>query len=255
MSDILSGKSIIVTGAGGGIGTFAAQVLGKAGARLILSDVNADAGNAAAESIVEFGGEAVFVSADLTSDNDTAGLTAAAIDRYGRLDGAFNNAGVEQRNKPLLDLSIEEWNRAISINLTAVFMSMKHQIKAMIATGGGAIVNTASTAGVAALPNVAEYCASKHGVVGLTRAAAVDYARSGIRVNAVLPGPIKTPMIERLLQQESFAAMAAQMMPSIPLGRFGEPSEVGEAVAWLLSDGASNVTGTTLAVDGGFLAV
>lgn len=254
MSGFLDGKSIIITGAGGGIGSVAAGVLAKAGARLVLTDVNAETGEATRAKVEADGGEAIFVSADLASEDEVAALVAAAVDRYGRLDGAFNNAGVEQRNKPLTELSLAEWDRAIRVNLTGVFLCVKHQILAMLKTGGGAIVNTASTAGQVAFPGVSEYAASKHGVIGLTKAAAVDYGRQGIRVNAVLPGATKTDMIARLLEQPDFAAMADKVLARHPLGRFGEPSEVGEAVAWLLSDRASNVTGVSLAVDGGFLA-
>lgn len=254
MSGFLDGKSIIITGAGGGIGSVAAGVLATAGARLVLTDVNAETGEATRAKVEAAGGEAVFVPADLASEDQVAALVAAAVDRYGRLDGAFNNAGVEQRNKPLTDLNLDEWDRAIRVNLTGVFLCVKHQILAMLKTGGGAIVNTASTAGAVAFPGVSEYAASKHGVIGLTKAAAVDYGRQGIRVNAVLPGATKTDMIARLLEQPDFAAMADKVLARHPLGRFGEPSEVGEAVAWLLSDRASNVTGVSLAVDGGFLA-
>jgi NAD(P)-dependent dehydrogenase (short-subunit alcohol dehydrogenase family) len=254
MSGILDGKSIIITGAGGGIGAVSAQVLASAGARVTMTDVNAEAGRAACDAVVKAGGDATFVVANLCIEDDVSRLVAAAVEHYGRLDGAFNNAGVEQRNKRLDELTLEEWDRALRVNLTGIFLCLKYEVKAMLATGGGAIVNTASTAGQIAFPGVAEYCASKHGVIGLTRAAAVDYGRLGIRVNAVLPGATKTPMMERLLEQKEFAAMVAPVLARHPIGRFGLPSEVAEAVVWLLSPNASNVNGIALAVDGGFLA-
>ena len=174
---------------------------------------------------------------------------------YGRLDGAFNNAGLEQCGRPLHELTTEQWERAIRVDLTSVFWCLKYQVIAMLATGGGAIVNTASSLGQVAIPNAAEYIASKHGVIGLTRAAAADYGARGIRVNAVLPGIIKTPMITRLTQDARFKSMFDKAKERHPIGRFGEPAEIGEAVKWLLSGDASFMNGAAMAVDGGYLAV
>lgn len=255
MAGALSGKVVIVTGAAGGIGRDASLVLARAGARLILTDVAAEGGEAAAAAVRGEGGEAVFAAADLASEADVAALVDKAVTHYGRLDGAFNNAGVEQRNKPVDELTLEEWNRAIAIDLTAVFLCIKYQVRAMLKTGGGAIVNTASSLGQVAIPGASEYVAAKHGVVGLTRAAGADYGARGVRVNAVLPGIIETPMIARLSSDPAFSAMFDRLRARHPIGRFGAPAEVGEAVAWLLSDAASFMNGAAVPVDGGYLSI
>lgn len=255
MAGALSGKVVIVTGAAGGIGHDASLVLARAGAFLVLTDVAAEGGEAAAAAVRDEGGDAIFVAADLAKESDIAALVDKAVAHYGRLDGAFNNAGVEQRNKPLDQLTLDEWNRAIAIDLTAVFLCIKYQVRAMLASGGGAIVNTASSLGQVAIPGASEYIAAKHGVVGLTRAAGADYGARGVRVNAVLPGIIETPMIARLSADPDFSAMFDRLRARHPIGRFGQPSEVGEAVAWLLSDAASFMNGAAVACDGGYLAV
>ncbi|PXA83907.1 oxidoreductase [Nostoc sp. 3335mG] len=252
---ILSGKSIIVTGAGGGIGRATCSVLAAAGARLVVSDVAAAAGEETTRIVQSEGGEAVFVAADLASEEAIAGLVAKTVEAYGRLDGAFNNAGVEQRNKPLADLALAEWQRAIDIDLTAVFLCVKHQVKAMLATGGGSIVNTASSLGQVGLAGASEYCAAKHGVIGLTRAAGADYGPHGIRVNAVLPGITRTPMIARLSEDPQLSATFDRLRGRHSMGRFGEPAEIGESVKWLLSDDASFMNGAAVAVDGGYLSI
>jgi NAD(P)-dependent dehydrogenase (short-subunit alcohol dehydrogenase family) len=255
MAGTLSGKVVIVTGAAGGIGHDASLVLARAGARLVLTDVAAEGGEAAAQAVRGEGGDAIFVAADLANESDIASLVDKAVAHYGRLDGAFNNAGVEQRNKPLDELTLDEWNRAIAIDLTAVFLCIKYQVRAMLASGGGAIVNTASSLGQVAIPGASEYVAAKHGVVGLTRAAGADYGARGVRVNAVLPGIIETPMIARLSSDPDFSAMFDTLRARHPIGRFGAPSEIGEAVAWLLSDAASFMNGAAVAVDGGYLSI
>jgi NAD(P)-dependent dehydrogenase (short-subunit alcohol dehydrogenase family) len=252
---ILSGKSIIVTGAGGGIGRATCSVLAGAGARLVVSDVAEGAGEQTIETVRALGGEAVFVAADLASEEAIVALVAKTVEIHGRLDGAFNNAGVEQRNKPLADLTLAEWQRAIDIDLTAVFLCMKHQVKAMLETGGGSIVNTASSLGQVGLAGAAEYCAAKHGVIGLTRAAGADYGPHGIRVNAVLPGITRTPMIARLSEDPQLSTVFDRLRSRHSLGRFGEPSEIGESVKWLLSDDASFMNGAAIAVDGGYLSI
>jgi NAD(P)-dependent dehydrogenase (short-subunit alcohol dehydrogenase family) len=252
---ILEQKCIIVTGAGGGIGHAASLVLAGAGARVVVSDIAENAGKATVQAIEAQDGHAFFVKADLSVEDDVKNLVQQAVQHFGRLDGAFNNAGLEQCALPLHELSTPQWERALRVDLTSVFWCMKYQIIAMLERGGGAIVNTASSLGQVAIANASEYISAKHGVVGLTRAAAADYGARGIRVNAVLPGIIKTPMISRLTQDERFSAFFAKLKDRHPIGRFGEPSEIGEAVKWLLSNDASFMNGAAVAVDGGYLSV
>jgi NAD(P)-dependent dehydrogenase (short-subunit alcohol dehydrogenase family) len=251
----LQGKTIIVTGAGGGIGREACHVLARAGANVIATDIAEDRGRDTAAGITDARLSAVFFPADLSSERDIQRLVAHAVTTFGRLDGAYNNAGVEQCNLPLHQLTLEQWERAIRIDLTSVFLCIKHQVTAMLETGGGAIVNTASSLGQVAIPNASEYISAKHGVVGLTRAAAAEYGRRGIRVNAVLPGIVLTPMISRLVADPQFSSFFEKVRERHPIGRFGQPSEIGAAVEWLLSDAASFVNGAGLAVDGGYLAI
>jgi NAD(P)-dependent dehydrogenase (short-subunit alcohol dehydrogenase family) len=255
MGKLLDGRAILVTGAGGGIGSAAALVLAGQGARLVLTDVQEEAGRAATQAVVDAGGEALFKRVDLGSEREIAELVAFVVESYGGIDGAFNNAGVEQRNKPLDQLSLDEWELAIRIDLTAVFLCIKHQAKAMLGAGGGSIVNTASSLGQVGLAGAAEYCAAKHGVIGLTRAAGADYGARGIRVNAILPGITRTPMIARLSEDPQLSAVFERLKLRHSMHRFGEPSEIGDAVAWLLSEQASFVNGAAIAVDGGYLSI
>jgi NAD(P)-dependent dehydrogenase (short-subunit alcohol dehydrogenase family) len=251
---ILEGKTIIVTGAGGGIGREASLVMARAGANVVVTDIAADRGRETVAVIANAGLRASFVGADLASEGDIRTLVDEAVKTYGRIDGAFNNAGVEQCVLPLHQLTLEQWQRALQIDLTSVFLCIKHQVIAMLKSGGGAIVNTASSLGQVAIPNASEYISAKHGVVGLTRAAAAEYGRQGIRVNAVLPGIVLTPLISRLVSDAQFGAFFEKVKERHPIGRFGQPAEIGEAVKWLLSDAASFVNGTAMAVDGGYLA-
>jgi len=252
---ILQGKTIIVTGAGGGIGRDASMVLARAGANVVVTDIAADRGRDTVAAITQAGLQASFVGADLASEREIEALVGRAVGIYGRLDGAFNNAGVEQCVLPLHQLTLEQWERAIRIDLTSVFLCIKHQVIAMLKSGGGAIVNTASSLGQVAIANASEYISAKHGVVGLTRAAAAEYARQGIRVNAVLPGIVLTPLISRLAADPNFSTFFDKVKERHPIGRFGQPSEIGEAVKWLLSGDASFVNGAAMAVDGGYLAI
>jgi NAD(P)-dependent dehydrogenase (short-subunit alcohol dehydrogenase family) len=251
---ILQGKTIIVTGAGGGIGREASIVLANAGANVVVTDIAADRGQETLGAVSSAGLSAVFFPADLASERDIHALVDHAVKAFGRLDGAYNNAGVEQCALPLHQLTLEQWDRALRIDLTSVFLCVKHQVTAMLKTGGGAIVNTASSLGQVAIPNASEYISAKHGVVGLTRAAAAEYGRQGIRVNAVLPGIVLTPMISRLVEDPQFSAFFQKVKERHPIGRFGQPAEIGETVKWLLSDLASFVNGAAIAVDGGYLA-
>jgi NAD(P)-dependent dehydrogenase (short-subunit alcohol dehydrogenase family) len=255
MTGLLDGKTVIVTGAAGGIGQASCAVLAAAGANVVMSDVPGPAGQAACQTIRDGGGEARFFPADLASESAIEDLVGQAVAAYGRLDGAFNNAGVEQCNKPLADLTLAEWSRAINIDLTAVFLCVKYQVRAMLQTGGGSIVNTSSSLGQVGLAGASEYVAAKHGVIGLTRAAGADYGARGVRVNAVLPGITRTPMIARLSEDPGLSDVFARLRSRHSMNRFGEPHEVGEAVAWLLSDQASFVNGAAIAVDGGYLSI
>lgn len=253
MSD-LSDKVILVTGGAGGIGTASCGVLADAGAKLVISDIAVEAGEAIADAVCARGGEAIFMQADLSSEQAIEALVDRTVSHFGRIDGAFNNAGLEQHNTPIDQLSLAQWNAVLQIDLTAVFLCIKHQARAMLANGGGAIVNTASGLGQIAIPNAGEYVAAKHGVIGVTRAAAADFGAKGIRVNAILPGIVRTPMIERLSQDPAFSGHIDGLRKRHLMQRFAEPAEIGEAARWLLSDRASFVNGIALAVDGGALA-
>jgi 2,5-dichloro-2,5-cyclohexadiene-1,4-diol dehydrogenase 1 len=251
MGRALEGKSIIVTGAGSGIGRATSEIMAQRGARVMVADINVDGAKETVARIERAGGKAHFARCDVSQEEEVEKLVAEVASTYGKLDGAFNNAGVPPAFKVLHELSREQFDRCINVNLAGVFLCMKHQIAAMLRTGGGSIVNTASVAGVVGLPVHAEYIASKHGVIGLTKAAAIEYGRHNIRVNAVLPGGVRTPMITTPPNADEAIAQSSVMHP---IGRIGEPVEIGEAAAWLLSDAASFVTGASLSVDGGFTA-
>jgi NAD(P)-dependent dehydrogenase (short-subunit alcohol dehydrogenase family) len=247
----LDGKVAIVTGAGSGIGRATALALAREGARVVVSDLVEQGGWETVRLIAEAGGQATFVRADVSRPEDCAALAARAEEAYGRLDIACNNAGIGGEPAPTADYAIEAWQRMIGINLSGVFYCMKYQIPRLVAAGGGAIVNIASVLGQVALPGAPAYVAAKHGVVGLTKNAAVEYAAAGIRVNAVGPGFIRTPLLSRLQEDEARMQAIAGLHP---LGRLGEPEEVAELVVWLCSARASFVTGAYYAVDGGYLA-
>ncbi len=249
---MLDGKAVLVTGAGSGIGRQSALALARYGARVAVADVVVAGGNETVEMIRGGGGEAFFVEADVSLAGSVEAMVATVVDRFGRIDAAHNNAGIEGAQAPTADCTEENWDRVLGINLKGIWLSMKAEIPRMIAGGGGSIVNTASIAGLVGFQGLAAYSASKFGVVGVTKVAALEYATAGIRVNAVCPGVIRTPMIDRLVA--ATPEMAAGLTAATPLGRLGEPEEIAEAVAWLCSDRASYVTGAALPVDGAFTA-
>ncbi|KAA1027875.1 SDR family oxidoreductase [Pseudonocardia sp. EV170527-09] len=248
----LESKVVIVTGALGGIGGATARLLADGGAHVVASDiVDTGCGDLVGELSAR-GPKATFLTADIAREDQARALVEHAVERFGRLDGAFNNAGIPQHGKPLVDLTSDEFSTVLRINALGVFHCLKHQIPAM--GDGGSIVNTSSGLGVLAMPDAADYIASKHAVCGLTRAAAVEAAPAGIRVNAVLPGIVGTPMVEAVYGSLDSPELLDGARSLHLLGRLCEPDEVGHAVRWLLSDEASFVTGALIPVEGGVTA-
>ncbi len=250
---MLQGKTIIVTGAGSGIGRKAAETFAAAGANVIAADFNEATAAETVASIRRTGGEAVARRCNIAVEDEVAAMVGFAVAQYGRLDGALNNAGIEMRNKPVYELTAQDWQAVIEVDLTGVFYCIKHEFLAMKGQGGGSIVNTASASGVRAQPNASDYVAAKHGVVGLTKAAAADGGPLGIRVNAICPGLIMTPMAQdRLMSDPVFSQALEGLRQRHIIGRFGETDEVANAAMWLLSDQSSFTTGTAMLVDGGY---
>jgi len=248
----LEGKVALVTGAASGIGRATALGFAKAGADVAISDIDLAGCDETAQLVHALGRDALSVRVDVSSSASVQALIAEVVGRFGRLDCAFNGAGIEGVLAPLADLEEDVWDRVIDINLKGVWLCMKHQIKQMLAQGGGAIVNAGSVAGLVGASAAPAYVASKHGVLGLTKSAALAYAQQGIRVNAVCPAFIDTPMVERMVagQPERRAAMIGRH----PIGRLGRAEEVAQAAVWLCSDEASFVTGSAMTVDGGYVA-
>lgn len=246
----LVGKVALVTGGGSGIGRAAARLFAREGSKVVVADVSSPGGTETVRMIEEAGGRAVFVLADVSEARQVEALVEKALKTYGRLDCAFNNAGIEQSLAPLADCPEDEWDRVIRTNLKGVWLSMKYEIPRMIAQGGGAIVNASSVAGLVGGPLNGAYVASKHAILGLTRAAALEYARSGIRINAVCPGMTRTPMIGVITGGD--ANVESMIVGRHPIGRAALPEEIAAAAVWLCSDEASFITGHALAVDGGF---
>jgi NAD(P)-dependent dehydrogenase (short-subunit alcohol dehydrogenase family) len=250
----LTGKVALVTGGASGIGRATALTFAREGAKLVVADMNAEGGQQTVHMIRENGGDAIFVQVDVSKATEVAAMISTTVETYGRLDCAHNNAGIGSRPRaPLHECTEETWDRVLSINLKGVWVCMKYEIIQMLNQGSGSIVNTASIMGlVGSWSGTAAYNASKHGVVGLTKTAALEYATAGIRVNAVCPGYIHTPLIQEALT--SNPALEAQIVARHPVGRMGKPEEIAEAVVWLCSDAASFVTGHTMTVDGGYVA-
>ncbi|SMQ20763.1 NAD(P)-dependent dehydrogenase, short-chain alcohol dehydrogenase family [Streptomyces sp. Ag82_O1-12] len=244
-----TGKVAFVTGAGSGIGRATAVAFARAGARVALADLSSDGLRETVRLLEEAGGQALALACDVTSEDDVRSALDGTLQAFGRLDAAFNNAGVEQPVKPAADIEKDEWDRVIGVSLTGMFLCMRHQIPLMLQQGGGAIVNASSGAGVKGFKGQAAYAAAKHGVIGLTRSTALDYAASNVRVNAVCPGIVDTEMIQRFA--ESTPGGRDALIADEPVGRLGTPDEIAGAVLWLCSDAASFTTGHALVVDGG----
>ena len=245
-------KVALVTGGGSGIGRACALAFAREGAKVVVADVMERGGEETVQMIREAGGESIFVKTDVSKAADVEALVKRAVDTYGRLDCGINNAGIEGINAPTADYTEENWNRVININLKGVWLCMKYEIPEMQKQGGGAIVNMASVAGLVGFQGMPAYCASKGGIIQLTKVAALEYAKAGIRVNAVCPGVIRTPMVERLTGGNP--ETEAQFTVMEPVGRMGTPEEIAESVVWLCSDAASFVTGHPMVVDGGLTA-
>lgn len=248
----LDGKVTLVTGAGGGIGRATAMVLGQAGAKVLVSDISTRRGEETTAMVREAGADAIFLKADVSKAADAEALVAKAVEKWGRLDGAHNNAGISGKIVNVADDTEENWDQTLAVDLKGVWLCMKYQIKQMLKQGGGSIVNTSSTAGLTGAVRMGAYAAAKHGVVGLTRTAALEYAKSNIRINAICPGVIGTPVIKGWF--EANERLKKTMIAQEPIGRLGEPEEIGNAVAWLFSDRSSFVTGAAIPVDGGLTA-
>jgi len=255
MAGMLDGKTALITGGGGGIGRAAALIFAREGARVAVADANRDAAQETVAQVNAAGGQAVSLGGDVTDSEAVQALIRGTLDAYGRLDCAFNNAGiagyqVEASGKRTADWSDAAFDRMIAVNLKGVWLCMKHEILHMQANGGGAIVNTGSIAGLVGLPTSSAYVAAKHGVLGLTKTAAIEYAPDKIRVNAVCPGYIRTQMTEEVMRRRGGTILAM-----VPFRRMGEPNEIAEMVAWLSSDRASYVSGACYNVDGGYYAM
>ena len=254
MPGSLEGKTALVTGGGSGIGRAASLAYAKDGARVVVTAVNVEGGEETVQLIKETGGEAILVHADVSKPEDTQAMVAQAVETFGSLDCAFNNAGIGGGKERHLtaDYLEDDWDRVMSINLKGVWLCMKAEIPQMMKQGKGAIVNTASIAGLVGLSGTVAYVAAKHGVTGLTKAAAMEYAKSGIRVNAVCPGYIQTPLVQGIFDE--IDGYRERVASRHPMDRLGEPEEIAQAVLWLSSDSASFVTGHNMAVDGGYVA-
>jgi NAD(P)-dependent dehydrogenase (short-subunit alcohol dehydrogenase family) len=251
-SNTMEGRVALVTGGASGIGRASAVAFAAKGARVVVSDRDAAGGEETVSLIRRTGGDCLFVPADVAVAREVEALVARAVHAFGRLDCAFNNAGIEGAQATTIEYEEKDWDRVLAVNLKGVWLCMKQEIVHMLEHGRGAIVNCASVAGLIGFPRLSAYVASKHGIVGLTKTTALEYAARGIRVNAVCPGAVQTPMIDRLVGAQP--EMAAALVASEPIGRLGRPEEIAEAVLWLCSDAASFVTGQAWAVDGGWVA-
>ena len=245
------GKVALVTGGNSGIGRSTAIKFAERGAKVVIAARRAEQGEAVVQEIRDSGGDATFVRTDVSEADDVEAMVAETVEAYGSLDVAFNNAGVLAGLRPTHEIDEDSWEQVMAVNLKGVWLCMKHEIKQMLQQGGGAIVNDSAGGGLAGVSNASAYVASKHGVIGLSKTAALEYAQRGIRVNVVCPGSIETPMTEGFYNDPE---RLSRIISNHPIGRVGSPDEVAEAVIWLCSDAASFVTGVAMPVDGGFLA-
>jgi len=252
MTKQFSGKVALVTGGASGLGRVSALALAHEGARLVVADVAVDEGEATVQLIAEAGGQAIFVKADVTRSDEVAAMVQATLQAFGRLDFALNNAGIDGVRARTAKYPEEVWHQVINLNLTGVFLCLKHELRVMVEQGSGVIINMASVAGVTGFPGHAAYTASKHGVIGLTKTAALDYAKAGIRVNAICPAYTRTPMLSRMLEQKP--DLETKLISRVPLRRLGTAEEIAQAVIYLFSDAAAFITGHSLVLDGGIVA-
>ena len=249
MSDSLRGRSGIVTGAGSGLGRATALQFASIGARVVVADVNVEAGEAVVAEIRAAGGHAVFVATDVTDPTACEALVGACIDAFGALEFAVNNAGTTGTPGSVVDYPLDAWRATMAVNLDGVFYAMRAELPSMVAAGRGAIVNVASGAGLVGFAGLPAYVASKHGVVGLTKSAALECAARGVRINCVCPGSVRTPMLEGFMGGDE--RMERAMTAGVPMGRLGTPAEIAEAIVWLCSDASSYMVGHALVCDGG----
>lgn len=249
---MLENKVALVTGGTSGIGRATAIAFAAAGAKVVFSGRRDAEGEKTARLIRETGSECLYVRSDASNEEDIKALVQKTVETYGQLDCAFNNAGIEGLTKPLHEQPIEDFDKLMAINIRGLFLCMKYEIQQMLSQGSGAIVNASSTGGVVGFPGGSLYDASKHAVMGLTRSAALDYAKQGVRINAVNPGVIATEMIDRVINQ--WGTTADGLASMVPMNRIGQPKEIAQAVVFLCSDAASYITGQPLLIDGGYTA-